>query len=91
MLITSGDRRLGVPISAFDACHCANLCPKYSTRKERNSPAIRIAAGVASYSSSPRHLFSNKSAEWVYSYTVMSTRLGKERDTKLRDLHGQKQ
>ena len=47
------------PPVVFATCHVASLCPPYSMRKDKNMPAIKIAAAVPSYASSPKHLFSN--------------------------------
>src|SRR5689334_8266308 len=47
--------------------------PRYSTRKERKMPAMRMAAAVDSYSSSPRHSFWNMRTAWVKSWMGVST------------------
>lgn len=54
--------------AALAACHCTSRIPRYSTRKERKMPAMRMAAAVDSYESSPRHSLRNMSVAWVNSW-----------------------
>ena len=54
--------------------HCRKRCPRYSTRNERKTPAIRMAAVVPSYFSSPRHSLANMSEACVKSCSIINIR-----------------
>jgi hypothetical protein len=52
-----GDSMLDAEL--LDPCHCTMRIPMYSTRNDKNRPAMRMAEAVASYASSPRHSLAN--------------------------------